>query len=429
MRFRRRIKIMKGLNLNLSKSGLSVSAGVRGASVTMGKKGSYLNTGIPGTGIYNRTKLGSSSSSQKYTNKNLQIPEEKVQVSIGLDEKGNPTLTITDSTGRPITDETILRRVKRSEKYKQSVDGLIEAKKLEIDEETNKFINISKYTPEIIIESVVRDEFETLKPQTYVSQEYTIQIPTKEIITQELAVEAKEKIKNILFWKNKKLRETYIFENLESRFQLKVDEWTKSKQLFIETENANKVAKDKEFYEDYAVTKKEFQEVLQGDTNYVTEKIEAILSDIILPVEFSVSYEYHPELNQLKIDLDLPEIENMPQDKANVLSSGKISIKQKTQKELKQQYSQCVSGISFYLGGTFFNISTAIKEILISGYTQRTNKATGIIEDQYIYSLKLTRDKFSSLNFEKVDPIEAFSNFENNRILSSSYDFKTIVPW
>ena len=429
MRFRRRIKIMKGLNLNLSKSGLSVSAGVRGASVTMGKKGSYLNTGIPGTGIYNRAKLGSSSSSQHYANKNLQIPEEKVQVAIGLDEKGNPTLTITDSTGRPITDETILRRVKRSEKYKQSVDGLIEAKKLEIDEETNIFINISKYTPEIIIESVVHDEFETLKPQTYVSKEYTIQIPTKEIITQELAVEAKEKIKNILFWKNKKLRETYIFENLESRFQLKVDEWAKSKQLFIETENANKAAKDKEFYEDYVVTKKELQEVLLGDTNYVTEKIETILSDIVLPVEFSVSYEYHPELNQLKIDLDLPEIENMPQDKANVLSSGKISIKQKTQKELKQEYSQCVSGISFYLGGTFFNISTAIKEILISGYTQRTNKATGIIEDQYIYSLKLTRDKFSTLNFEKVDPIEAFSNFENNRTLSSSYDFKTIVPW
>lgn len=429
MRFRRRIKIMKGLNLNLSKSGLSVSAGVRGASVTMGKKGSYLNTGIPGTGIYNRTKLGSSSSSQHYANKNLQIPEEKVQVAIGLDEKGNPTLTITDSTGRPITDETILRRVKRSEKYKQSVDGLIEAKKLEIDEETNKFINISKYTPEIIIESVVRDEFETLKPQTYVSKEYTIQIPTKEIITQELAVEAKEKIKNILFWKNKKLREIYIFENLESRFQVKVDEWAKSKQLFIETENANKATKDKEFYEDYVVTKKELQEVLLGDTNYVTEKIETILSDIVLPVEFSVSYEYHPELNQLKIDLDLPEIENMPQDKATVLSSGKISIKQKTQKELKQEYSQCVSGISFYLGGTFFNISTAIKEILISGYTQRTNKATGIIEDQYIYSLKLARDKFSTLNFEKVDLIEAFSNFENNRTLSSSYDFKTIVPW
>ena len=104
MRFRRRVKIMKGLNLNFSKSGVSLSAGGRGASVTMGKKGSYLNTGIPGTGIYNRTKLGNSNSSQQLTNRNVQIPEEKAQVSIVLDEKGNPTLTITDSMGRQITD-------------------------------------------------------------------------------------------------------------------------------------------------------------------------------------------------------------------------------------------------------------------------------------------------------------------------------------
>ena len=166
MRFRRRVKIMKGLNLNFSKSGVSLSAGGRGASVTMGKKGSYLNTGIPGTGIYNRTKLGNSNSSQQLTNRNVQIPEEKAQVSIGLDEKGNPTLTITDSMGRQITDETILRKVKRSEKYKQSVEGLIETKKSEIDEETTKFINISKSTQGILVESDLRHEFEKIAPQT-----------------------------------------------------------------------------------------------------------------------------------------------------------------------------------------------------------------------------------------------------------------------
>ena len=125
----------------------------------------------------------------------------------------------------------------------------------------------------------------------------------------------------------------------------------------------------------------------------------------------------------------LPEIEDIPQEKANILSSGKISIKQKTQKELKQEYAQCVSGIALYLGGTFFNISTTIAEIIISGFTQRLNKATGNIEEQYIYSIKLTRDKFSGLKFERIDPVEAFSNFENIRSLSANYDFNIIVPW
>lgn len=55
--FRRRIKIIPGVHLNLSRSGISTSIGIRGANVTLGKKGAYLNTGIPGTGIYHRQKL------------------------------------------------------------------------------------------------------------------------------------------------------------------------------------------------------------------------------------------------------------------------------------------------------------------------------------------------------------------------------------
>ncbi len=56
--FRRRIKIIPGVRLNISKSGLSASVGVRGASMTFGGKGgTYANLGIPGTGIYTRKKI------------------------------------------------------------------------------------------------------------------------------------------------------------------------------------------------------------------------------------------------------------------------------------------------------------------------------------------------------------------------------------
>ncbi|KIO78248.1 hypothetical protein TH53_04315 [Pedobacter lusitanus] len=55
--FRKRIKIIPGVHLNLSKSGISTSIGVKGASMTFGKSGVYLNTGIPVLDIYNRQKL------------------------------------------------------------------------------------------------------------------------------------------------------------------------------------------------------------------------------------------------------------------------------------------------------------------------------------------------------------------------------------
>lgn len=63
--FRKRVKVLPGITLNLSRSGVSTTLGVKGASINIGKKGIYLNTGIPGTGIYNRQKITSFSEFEK----------------------------------------------------------------------------------------------------------------------------------------------------------------------------------------------------------------------------------------------------------------------------------------------------------------------------------------------------------------------------
>src|SRR6266545_4747259 len=50
-RFRKSIKILPGVKLNLSKSGISTSLGKRGASINIGKRGVRTTVGIPGTGL------------------------------------------------------------------------------------------------------------------------------------------------------------------------------------------------------------------------------------------------------------------------------------------------------------------------------------------------------------------------------------------
>lgn len=51
-RFFRRMKILPGVRLNFSKSGISPSFGVRGARITLGRKGIRKTVGIPGTGLF-----------------------------------------------------------------------------------------------------------------------------------------------------------------------------------------------------------------------------------------------------------------------------------------------------------------------------------------------------------------------------------------
>lgn len=63
--FRRRVKIAPGIHINASSSGLGLNIGPQGANVTMNKKGVYVNTGIPGTGISQRTQIAKAPHSPK----------------------------------------------------------------------------------------------------------------------------------------------------------------------------------------------------------------------------------------------------------------------------------------------------------------------------------------------------------------------------
>ena len=56
-RFQKRIRIFKGLTLNLSNSGTSWSVGGRGASVNLKGGKTTGNVGIPGTGLSYRERL------------------------------------------------------------------------------------------------------------------------------------------------------------------------------------------------------------------------------------------------------------------------------------------------------------------------------------------------------------------------------------
>jgi hypothetical protein len=56
LRFRRSINLGHGVRINVSKSGVGLSAGAKGARVSVGPRGVRKSVGIPGTGIYYSTQ-------------------------------------------------------------------------------------------------------------------------------------------------------------------------------------------------------------------------------------------------------------------------------------------------------------------------------------------------------------------------------------
>ena len=56
-RFRRSIKLLPGIRLNLSKSGVSATVGKPGVSINISERGTRGTVGLPGTGLSYSTKL------------------------------------------------------------------------------------------------------------------------------------------------------------------------------------------------------------------------------------------------------------------------------------------------------------------------------------------------------------------------------------
>lgn len=61
LRFRKSVKLMPGLRINLSTKGASLTMGPRGSSFNLGKRGLRYTASLPGTGIsYQTTLIGPS---------------------------------------------------------------------------------------------------------------------------------------------------------------------------------------------------------------------------------------------------------------------------------------------------------------------------------------------------------------------------------
>lgn len=427
MRFRRRVKICKGLSLNFSGSGISMSMGVCGASVTVGKRGVYANYGIPGTGLYNRQKIAGgskSTSSSRSTVNSYQHQKVTVNLKMRLDENNNPI--VEDANGNVITDENLLRAIRRSQGYKDTFQRLSQDVYNEIADKNASFIEIFKHTERPVTEYSVIKALEEIQPEVYEKKVFEGIEPTIESIRNQLEIEAKEKITSILFWTLKKKREQYILTNLQERYSESHNKWSEAKKEFDEYEDGFKKEFDEQKRKECEEKKAELHNIIAGETEYVDRKIEIILSQIELPIEFSLDYEYHPEESSLYIDLDLPEIEDMPNEVAKTLKSGKVSVKAKTQKQTALDYSTCVCGLAFFFSGMFFNVSTKIKQIRISGYTQRLNKKTNVVNDDYVFSVQFDRDTFSRIDYKSINPVEQLLHFPHLLNITASNIMKTI---
>lgn len=376
MRFSKSIKIGSHSKINVSKSGVSFTVGVRGLSVNVGPKGVYLNTSIPGTGLSDRKKIMDNPLSGKKSG--------GTKSKSGRGGVAKPTPRQGNGGERGRQAQNAARRSEQSGRSQgggSSAAGTEQAipAKLLIRKNDDGQLEFYDGDQKITDEAMIR--------KIKASHRYQAQ---KDSIDAAFRSNMAQKVQNYNEQNAKLIDIGDLAPNVKS------------------AGDAGAVTSD--------------------DPTYIKEGTESWLNNVAVPFEFSAQYSYDEVTNTMWLDLDLPEIEDIPQEEASQLDSGKMKVKNKTQAELRQDYAKCVFGFAITFAAGLLNVSTALERVVISAYTQRRD-ADGNLNDDFIYSIVFPRDKMTGRDLAAEEPYEVCMEMQNRVNMSKTYVFKTIRPF
>ena len=161
--------------------------------------------------------------------------------------------------------------------------------------------------------------------------------------------------------------------------------------------------------------------------------LEESLQQIVWPRETIVSTAILNDGRLVFIDVDLPEIEDMPNRTAAAPSRGyKLSVKEMSAIQRQRLYMRHVHGIAFRTIGETFAALPVAESVVLSGFSQRTDKATGRVNDEYLYSVHVPRRLWSTIDFgnlPEMDVVESLTRFQIRRSMSKTGSFKPITPF
>lgn len=391
IRFRKSFTLAPGVRMFLSPRGVSGSFGPRGSSVSVGRQGVYGNAGLPGTGLSMRQKLSGTQPQARSANRASRTIE--MPLSIGVGDDG--ILFFQDGTGAPLADH-LVAIAKRQ--HGDTIKALIQRKCDAINAEVEAVGELHLDTPE-----------PTRRP-AFVAQDYDKPRPTP----------PEPKAPGLL---------DKLFASRRDR----LDAENRAAAMSFEEETAEWKAGLAEHRAAEAIRRHFIEELIYSDPEAMEAHLEHTLQTIAWPRETLVAAAILDAGRTVYIDVDLPEIEDMPDRTAGVPQRGmKLSIKTMSPTQVQKLYMRHVHAVAFRIIGEIFSAFPIAETVVSSGYSQRRDKATGQLGDEYLYSVRVVRSDWQRIDFtglDSIDVTDALQQFELRRNMTKTGRFKPISPF
>ena len=356
--------------------GIKINVGKRGISsigaggFSFGSRGIYQNIGIPGTGISYRSKLvDASKKPSTNTRRRVQVD---VPFNFALSDDG--TLIYLDKYGQRHSDKIVLA-IKR-----QKRDLILSWLQQRCD------------TYNSLRESLLKIHLNTPDP-------------TGEIIVNPKPDSPKFKAHGLM---------SFLFASQKQKTD------AKNKQI-------------QQDHEKELIKWEQAEQAIRSDVEVMGTAISSVFTTIEWPKETNVSFDITENGSVILLDVDLPEVEDMPTQQANINNKDlRLTIKDISQSQIQLDYLRHIHAIGFRLIGDVFAYLPSISIVVFSGYSQRANKKTGQIENEYLYSVRVQRKEWEKINFknlESIDVVTFFEMFEVKRNITQRGIISPIEPF
>ena len=276
----------------------------------------------------------------------------------------------------------------------------------ENEEERNDLIRLYQKSPKLKAEADFKAEIDSIKPSQYIRKTFDEPAPSIDQIQEELEAEAELEVSSWMFWSLKRKRQEYVEERLEPSYLEQLEAYNKRRAQHEEAENKAEEEYNRLSLKRCEERKQQLIALIEGNNAELLEKEMLRVPDVM-----NLSFPYHIEatLNgtTISLSLSLPQPKDLPHLEGVRLASGNYKIKEISDKNLKQDYSEWVLGIAIYVVSYYFNVSPKISAVNVEGHVT--------IEDSNntsLYEISFDRTIYSSLCFEELDIDAALSNFK-----------------
>lgn len=398
LRFRRSVKLMPGVRVNLGLRGPSISLGPRGVGVTMGPAGVTTHVGAPGTGLSYRHTVTPGSGRALPTSllpssaRSVGGGQYSVGLRLDLDEHGRLTLASPEGAALDPRFERHVRVQKR-----EALEAWLRERCAEIDAEVASVTGVHLTTPP------------PDTPHHFVAPAFTEAPPDE---PPALHVNWFDRL-----FKSRRLRREDEHAQAMAGYEAQRAAWqTRRAAHAEECEGA------RQRFEEQRLTSADVMHDLLADA----------LAAIDWPRETSVSFEISPEATRAHLDVELAWLEQMPARTAELAArSLKLNYHDLPPARVRAEYVTHVHGVVFRLVGEVFAQLPHVREVICSGHVERPDPATGHPAATCLISVRVPRESWAAIDFTHlaaIDPVACLERFECRTARSLSDVLVAVTP-